>query len=128
MAIDTAIYSYTQLAIEIHKLKGEQTEEELVEIFSEYIYNEIPDTEILKIIKANKSQSILTLHFMMTAIAGSASILTQTIKITELMKTSKDWKEFESKAKKKEKPLTDFDKILKGILQVPKPKDKETEK
>lgn len=59
--------------------------------------------------------------------------------ITALMEASNNWKEFEDlhkKQKANEKSstpqptntpeLNDFDKILKGILQVPKPKEEKT--
>lgn len=93
------------------------------DFFKKYIYNTILDSELLKEIHKNQKLT-------MPEVLENKLILLQTIKIITLMEISKDEKELEKLSKKiktnkkqQTKDLNDFDKILTGFLNTPKPKD-----
>lgn len=64
-------------------------------------------------------------------ILDNDQILIETLKIIGIMEVSEDEKDFKENIDKKQKirnknskqKITDFDKVLKGIMQVPKPKE-----
>lgn len=124
---------YDSLVLEIYRLKGwrlgENKQEELVEIFSEYIYKYLPDKELLKLAKANNNKYVFSFQFMVSSILGDMAVQLITTTMLNIMKQSKDWGDFQSKVKKEEpKDMTDFDKILEGIMLVPKEEDKKDKK
>lgn len=87
---------------------------------------------IIKELPSEKGNSYTETKFSIK-LNENDELLVQTAIITALMEASKDWKEFEKLHKKQQKSknnkpipkeLTDFDHILKGILQVPKEETK----
>lgn len=117
--------TYQTLLIELKRLIGKELSgEEKHEIFQKYIYDRVSDEDMLKVMKGKKNKLITV-----TLPEGLElePILKQTLKILTLMEVSDSWPEFENlankKPKKPDKELTDFDQILKGILEVPKPKE-----
>ncbi|WP_118951845.1 hypothetical protein [Taibaiella helva] len=116
--------TYKKLLEELYRLtKKEFNQADRHMIFQRYIYDRIPDEEMNKALKG-KMNKLVTVSLP----DGLAlePILKQTLKILALMEVSDNWQEFEKLADKKKKPdkeLTDFDKILKGILNVPKNND-----
>lgn len=120
--------TYSQIVQEINRLKGKElSDKELHEVFNEFIYTRIPDDKILQHMKGARNKLItLTLPDGLNVPA----INEQTLKILGIMEICEDWEQFENiqKKKKPKKELTDFDKILKGLSNVPKPpKDKPSE-
>lgn len=118
--------TYQQLLKELHRLTGKElTPEERMSIYDKYIYGRIPDHEMSKALKGKMKQLITV---SLPDGLQLEPILKQTLKILGIMEIAEDWEEFEKLAGKKKKPkkeLTDFDKILKGIFQVPKPQKEE---
>ena len=94
-------------------------------IAEEYIYDEIPPSNLTYILDAN-----LLIPPFTEKILRNEAVLIQTAKILALMEASDNKKEFEKLFKKRKKTkdveendIEGFDKILKGIMKVPKPKD-----
>lgn len=118
--------TYNHLLNELKRLTGKDLSgEQKNAIFQRYIYDRVPDDEMFRAIKGKKGLITVTLPEGLLL----EPILKQTQKILTLMEVSDDWNQFEglaNKGKKPDKELTDFDKILQGILEVPKP-DKPTE-
>lgn len=120
--------TYQSLLRELKRLTGrELSSSEIMTIWDEYIYSRIPDIEIRKALKG-KMKKLVTVS--LPEGLNLEPILKQTLKVLALMEATDNWQEFESLANKKKKPdkpkeLTDFDKILKGLFQVPKPTKEE---
>lgn len=113
--------TYETLLSELKRLTGKKlTDQERNAIYQSYIYSRIPDEEMNKALKG-KMNKLVTVS--LPDGLQLEPILKQTLKILALMEVSDSWGEFESLANKKKKPkeLTDFDKIVKAIFQVPKP-------
>lgn len=114
--------TYNHLLQELNRLIGRDLKgEEKHAVFQRYIYDRVPDQDMLKAIKGKKGLITVTLPEGLQL----EPILKQTQKILTLMEVSDNWEQFEGLAdkgkKKPDKELTDFDKILQGILEVPKP-------
>jgi hypothetical protein len=95
------------------------------ELLNKYIIDQISEKSLLELIKGKKPVEIHKILQIPEGLEYEA-IHKQALKILRIMKDSKDWEDFEKKAtpnkdKKPKKPITDFDKILKGIMKVPKP-------
>lgn len=88
----------------------------------ELVIDQIPETTIITLIKGKKPTEIQKMLRLPEGLDYSP-IKKQGLKILQIMKDAKDSEDFEKKTSKKnikKKPLTDFDKILKGIMKVPK--------
>ena len=114
---------YNILLEEIKRLKGKEiSSEERTEIFNEYIYRRVPDEEMNKFMKGKKNKLITV---SLPDGLDITPILKQTLKLIGIMDLCDNWGEFLQHNNKKKPPadkeLTDFDKILKGLSQVPKP-------
>ncbi|WP_118972471.1 hypothetical protein [Taibaiella koreensis] len=122
--------TYKKLLEELYRLTNKEfSQSDRHMIFQRYIYDRIPDEEMSKALKGKMKQLITV---SLPDGLQIEPILKQTLKILALMEVSDNWQEFENLANKKKKPdkpkeLTDFDKILKGIFQVPKPKEEPPE-
>ncbi len=97
------------------------------ELGNDVILPSINDKELLTILKKHK----LKMPRFGPELLKEPTILKETIKILGIMETVNSWQEFKKvnekrRAKTKsihtERELTDFDKILKAIIRVPKPK------
>lgn len=99
---------------------------------------ELFEQEVLSKLLASELVDIMSLlqdtEGVPADVLNNDTALIETLKLIGLMEASKDEKELQKLLEKKKKnkgskkELTDFDKILKGILSVPKPKeDKEPE-
>lgn len=67
--------------------------------------------------------------FSLDKVRDKELFLHQALKILSLMEASDTWKDFEKlvtkqKKNKKKNEITDFDKLLKGLMKVPKPDKK----
>lgn len=121
--------TYEILLRELERLRGELSMEQKSDIFHTYIYGRISDVDIRKALKG-KMKKLITVS--LPEGLELEPILKQTLKIIALMEVSDNWQEFENLVNKKKKPdkpqdLTDFDKIVKAIFSVPKPKDTDTQ-
>lgn len=113
---------YQKLLREIGRLKNTNFPEMENDFFNEFIYGQIPDVEIVKIFRKH-------LKIEMPYVLSNEIVYSQTVKILALMESSQDIKELKTLIHKKEainkskRPeITGFDKILKGMLNVPPPK------
>lgn len=123
--MDSRRETYKRLITEIIRLKGNKdTAHELVD---KYILKKVSDTALLAALKKSKEHPPT---IKLPQALQSEEILLQTTKILTLMEVSENWEEFEKlndkkdqsakpKEDKEERQLTDFDKILKGIMKVP---------
>lgn len=101
-------------------------------IITNYIFQRVPSKELIKAFKDSKSTPPVV---AMPDALDNEAIYLQTVKTLALMEASENMGEFEKLAdkqnereKKPEKELTDFDKILKGMMSVPKPNKYKTKK
>jgi hypothetical protein len=106
---------------------------EIKAIVDKFIYQHLPDADKDFLVRRAKT-SRMSLPPSLEAMKGVESAEQQIISIITLMEASETWEDFEGlnerrAAKKKDdlpeatqpkKELTDFDKILKGIMSVPK--------
>jgi hypothetical protein len=99
-------------------------EGDLKSFFEEYVMSEIPAVDVMaaaKLLISGKEYSIL----------DNDNVLIEVLKNLGVMEVSANKEEFmalvakkKGKNKDKKEP-TDFDKVLKGIMSVPKPKERE---
>lgn len=100
------------------------------EVAFDLIYNDIPEEQITPYLIKDGGKFIEK-NFK-TYLNEEDIFLIQTVKMLTLMEISENWKKLQEYIEKgkpeqlkivtKDDLLTDFDKILKGIMKVPKPK------
>lgn len=89
------------------------------QVFEKIIFTSLSASDTISVANAGKDESIL----------NNDGVLIETLKLIGLMEAAKDEKELLKLLQKKEKnkgkkpEKTDFDKILGGIMKVPKPKE-----
>lgn len=133
-----------QFLMALSKIKGWKYEDtikkeyslEIRAIIEKYIFQELPEEDKDLIVRRAKSHS-MPLPPPIVAMKDVTSAQQQIISVMALMQASDKWEDFEELQKKRSskkdkppvqpEPLTDFDKILLGIMAVPKP-DKSTDK
>ncbi len=103
---------------------------EFKDIAFDLIYNQLPEEQITPFLIKDGGKFIES-NFK-TYLNEEDIFLIQTVKITTVMELSEDWKILQENIKKlkpqeiklvtKQDLESDFDKILKGIMKVPKPK------
>lgn len=103
---------------------------EFKEVAFDLIYNDLPEDKITPYLIKDGGKFIEK-NFK-TYLNEEDIFLIQVVKMVTLMEISDDWKKLQEYIKKskpdeiklvtREDLLTDFDKILKGIMKVPKPK------
>lgn len=98
---------------------------DIKEFTKEFIFSEVDPSIVLSLVREFKAYIL-----PMPASLKEEEVKTLTTKILGLMEVSDSWEHFtqlnEKRKKKKqenEKPLTDFDKILKAFMAVDKPKE-----
>lgn len=95
----------------------------------ELLLDNLTEDEYLSIIRQiDKKEAALVGLVNHPQFLKTQEVYNLTLKLTGLMEASDNKEEFQNLLKKKKKPKekpTDFDKILKGILSVPKPDKKE---
>lgn len=101
---------------------------EVKAIVEKFIFQELPEQDKNAIIRKIKT-SRMSMPPSITAVKNNAAAQQQIISVMALMEASDNWDEFEELAEKRsskkeqpepEEPLNDFDKILIGIMAVPK--------
>jgi|GEM_PF-2347882 len=107
---------YDNLLKEIHRLRGDLNEEQLQQIFTEFIYDKLTDQEVLEIIKTDKVESI-----NLPPGLKKEAVLRQTLRILDSLKKSDSWEQFKELNKQPPKDSIDFDKLIDQILKQVKP-------
>lgn len=110
-----------------HTVKKENSVE-VKAIVEKFIFQELPEQD-KNVIVGKIRTSGMSMPPSITAVKNNAAAQQQIISVMALMDASDNWEEFEELAEKRsskkeqpasEEPLTDFDKILVGIMSVPK--------
>lgn len=103
---------YENLLNQIHRLKGEISEEELKDIFTEFIYDKLTDEEVLEIIKTDKVSSIDLPDGL-----KKEAVLRLTLKTIQDLESSQTWSEFQEKNKQPPRPSIEFDNLIQHLLK-----------
>jgi hypothetical protein len=127
MDIEKIYDSFVENSVRLSKSK-----DLLQMVATEYVFKEMPPNVIITLLKSHPE---LPLPFFNKDVLNNEEILIQTIKIISLMEASNTWDDFKKlhrKRKRNANPKEEinpqgFDKILKGIMQVPKPKENKKE-
>jgi hypothetical protein len=125
---DTLLSQFKRLHAQYFSWENKMSSEMKEKIFRSFLIDSVfgkvsPEIAVKALKMANSHEGLLSSLEI-------EEIYLESLKIIEIMKNSKDWTEFEELEKKPppdkpKKELTDFDKILQGMLKVPKPdKDK----
>lgn len=116
---------YQKLLREIKRVKNTNFPEMDEDFMNEFIYGKIPDIELLKMVRQDPK------NIEMPGALANEVIYLQTVKILTLMESSENIKEFKELVDKQKtikqsnkSEITGFDKILKGMMDVPPPKNK----
>lgn len=105
---------YEILLEQIHRLKGDITEQERKDIFKEYIYDRLTDEQVLEIIKTDKVSSIDLPDGL-----KKEAVLRVTAKMIGDLINSSTWEEFEKRNQQPPKESIDFDNLIQHILNRP---------
>jgi len=133
----------TKIISEIGRLKGLNMAElidsnhtlAVMGAVQELIYKELSDSDQIALFAGDKD-AMIQYRKMPAILEKNRRAAEQAIKILTLMEASRSWQEFEqlNKARKerieqrpKQSP-NDFDKLLKGFMAVPKPKNEDLKK
>jgi hypothetical protein len=103
---------YEQLLGEIERLRGGLTEEELQQIYKEYIYDRLTDDQVLEIIKTKHIRDIDLPKGL-----EIEEVLKLTLLMLQTLKKSPTWQHFTEVHKQPDKESIDFDSLLKQLLQ-----------
>lgn len=125
---DLFISQYKRLHLEFFtwgdKMSKEMQDQVFKSFISDLVFSRVPEGIALEALRTTNEKGIQTALEL-------PEIQAKALEIIKLMEESNTWAEFQDKDKKPpEKPpkeLTDFDKLLKGFLKVPKPDKKEKE-
>lgn len=117
---------YNELLQQVYRLTDITKEMDAEGILSKYITEQISPGDILKFLKSGRYKYPLE-PLAFPSVLNSDTVKQRAIKVLSDMKQSKNWKEFE-KLNVDKRDLNDFEKLLKGIVSVPKPTEKDLKK
>lgn len=109
---------YEQLLCALKRLRGDLSEKEFEEIFSEYIYDKLSDQEVLEIIKTDNLKSINLPKGL-----NKQAVLRATLITLDRLKQSQTWDQFKALNKQSHKGIVYFDPLIEHLLKVKPPDD-----
>ncbi len=107
---------YEQLLSALKRLRGDLSEKEFEEIFSEYIYDKLSDQEILEIIKTDNLNSINLPKGL-----NKQAVMKVTLITLDMLKKSTTWAQFQALNKQTDKEFVCFDPLIEHLLKAKPP-------